>query len=65
MRIISQYFIKKNVYDPGTSKLSPTLLHMVSDGDIKPLDRVIANEAVIGGQSAFAVPITVPGALQL
>eukprot|EP00984_Skeletonema_dohrnii_P019317 scaffold9199_cov178-Skeletonema_dohrnii-CCMP3373.AAC.3 len=33
--------------------------------DIKPLNWVTANEAVIGGQSAFAVPITVPSALQL
>ncbi len=38
---------------------------MVSDYDIKPFQWVIANEAVIGGQSAFAVPITVPGALLL
>eukprot|EP00985_Skeletonema_marinoi_P034723 scaffold44654_cov599-Skeletonema_marinoi.AAC.1 len=36
---------------------------MVSDYDIKPLNWVISNEAVIGGQSAFAVPITVPSAL--
>ena len=62
---ISQYFMKKNKKcHPKSSKLSPSLLHMVSDCDTEPLERVIANEAVIGGQSALTVPMTVPSALQ-